>query len=66
MSTAPEQPKRRGRPPGSSGPRLAPEDATKPRSVRLNEARWEKIQRLGRDWLEAAIDRAREPVDSTR
>ena len=54
-------PKRRGRPPGSGGPRLAPEDATKPRSVRLNEARWEKLQRLGRDWLEVAIDRAREP-----
>lgn len=60
------QPKRRGRPLGSSGPRLAPEDATKPRSVRLNEARWEKLQRLGRDWLEGAIDCAQEPVDSTR
>ena|SRR6218665_3868034 len=54
----------RGRPPGASGPRLAPEDATKPRSVRLNEARWEKLQRLGRGWLEAAIDRAEEPADA--
>lgn len=64
--SAPEQPKRRGRPPGSGGPRLAPEDATKPRSVRLNDARWAKLKRLGSDWLEGAIDRAREPVDSTR
>lgn len=63
MST-PESPKRRGRPPGSGGPRLAPENVTKPRSVRLNEARWEKLQRLGRAWLEGAIDRAREPADS--
>lgn len=63
--TKEQQPKRRGRPPGSGGPRLAPEDATKPRSVRLNDARWDKLQRLGRSWLEGAIDRAREPVDST-
>lgn len=61
MSAAPEQPKRRGRPPGSGGPRLAPEDATKPRSVRLNGERWEKLKRLGSDWLAGAIDRAKEP-----
>ena len=60
MIPAPEQPKRRGRPPGSGGPRLAPEDATKPRSVRLTDARWEKLKRLGSDWLGAAIDRAKE------
>jgi hypothetical protein len=60
MSGAPEQSKRRGRPPGSTGPRLAPEDATKPRSVRLNDARWEKLKRLGTDWLARQIDRARE------
>lgn len=60
MSAAPEQPKRRGRPPGSTGPRLAPEDATKPRSVRLNDARWDKLKRLGTGWLERQIDRARE------
>lgn len=59
------QPKRRGRPPGSTGPRLSPEDATQPRSMRLNDARWEKLQRLGRDWLEREIDLARDPSDST-
>jgi hypothetical protein len=31
-----------------------------------SEERWEKLKRLGTDWLERAIDRAREPVDSTR
>lgn len=59
---APEQPKRRGRPPGTGGRRLAPEDATKPRSVRLTDARWEKLKRLGSDWLAGAIDRAKEPA----
>lgn len=53
---APE-PKRRGRPPGSG---LPPAERTKPRSVRLDEARWSKLKRLGTDWLERAIDRARE------
>ena len=37
-----------------------PEDATKPRSVRLNDARWEKLKRLGSEWLARAIDRAKE------
>lgn len=54
-------PKRRGRPLGATGPRLAPEDATKPRSVRLNNVRWLKLQKLGRDWLELKIDQAQEP-----
>jgi hypothetical protein len=66
MSTEPEQPKRRGRPPGTVGPRLSPEDSTEPRSVRLNDERWAKLRRLGRDWLEGVIDRAKEPVDPTR
>jgi hypothetical protein len=34
--------------------------ATKPRSVRLNAADWEKLKRLGSDWLAKAIDRAKE------
>jgi len=38
---------------------LPPEDATKPRSIRLNDARWEKLKRLGSDWLTRAIDRAK-------
>lgn len=43
-----------GRPP-------MPEDQRpKVRSVRLNQERWEKLQRLGRPWLETAIDDAKE------
>jgi hypothetical protein len=34
--------------------------ATKPRSVRLTDARWEKLKRLGASWLAKAIDRAKE------
>jgi hypothetical protein len=56
--------KRMGRPPGSGAP---PEEQRRPRSVRLNDARWAKLQRLGGEWLENAIDKAREShVDSTR
>ncbi len=40
---------------------LPAEEATKPRSVRLNEARWEKLKRLGAEWLARQIDRAKEP-----
>lgn len=48
-------PKRRGRPP------VPPEQRSdvKPRSIRLDEARWAKLQQLGREWLERAIDRAK-------
>ncbi len=42
----------------------APEDQTKPRSVRLNDARWEKLKRLGSDWLAKAIDKAKEPPEN--
>lgn len=53
MSSDP--PKRLGRPPKAPGER-----ATTPvRSVRLDDARWAKLQRLGRAWLERAIDRAK-------
>ena len=41
---------------------LPPEEATKPRSVRLNDARWEKLKRLGADWLAKQIDKAKEPT----
>lgn len=53
--TTPTEPKRRGRPP------LPPEQRreTPVRSVRLDDARWAKLQRLGREWLERAIDRAK-------
>jgi uncharacterized protein (DUF4415 family) len=42
------------RPPGR--PTLPPEDQTMPRTIRLNNARWEKLKALGRGWLERAID----------
>lgn len=42
-------------------PELPASEKTHPRSVRLNDARWAKCQRLGRDWLEEAIDAADEP-----
>lgn len=52
-------PRRRGRPEGSGGPRLSPDEATKPRSMRLNDTRWARLQALGREWLERQIDRAK-------
>lgn len=42
-------------------PALPPEESTKPRSVRLTDARWEKLKRLGSAWLNKAIDKAKEP-----
>ena len=46
-------------------PELPADEKTKPRTIRLNDERWEKLQRLGRDWLEPAIDRAKEPDSKT-
>lgn len=40
---------------------LPAEEATKPRSVRLNDVRWEKLKRLGTEWLAKQIDKAKEP-----
>lgn len=40
---------------------LPPDEQTKPRSVRLTDARWEKLKRLGSDWLAKQIDKAKEP-----
>lgn len=42
-------------------PELPPDEKTKPRSIRLNDERGDKLQRLGREWLERAIDRAKLP-----
>jgi hypothetical protein len=39
-----------------------PEEQTKPRSIRLNDERWEKLKRLGSEWLAKAIDKAKEPA----
>jgi len=47
-----------GRPPLSAD---EPRSDKRPRSVRLDGERWEKLRRLGTEWLERAIDRAREP-----
>ena len=44
---------RLGRPPLPEG------EAGSPRSIRLNDERWEKLKVLGRDWLQRAIDRAK-------
>ncbi len=38
---------------------LPADEATKPRSVRLNDARLEKLKALGMDWLADRIDRAK-------
>lgn len=43
---------------------LPPEEQTKPRSVRLTDARWEKLKRLKSEWLNKAIDKAKEPNES--
>lgn len=53
--TAP-QPKKMGRPVGGA---LPPEQQTKPRTVRLSEARWARLKELGTGWLERQIDRAK-------
>jgi len=45
----------RGRP--KAGPDHEP--PTKPRSIRLDDDRWEKLQALGREWLERQIDGAK-------
>ncbi|WP_133167828.1 hypothetical protein [Burkholderia gladioli] len=52
------QPKRRGRPALAPD---APRSDKRPRSIRLGDDRWAKLQRLGIDWLEKSIDRAKEP-----
>lgn len=51
-----ELPRRPGR------PELPDDEKAKTRSLRLNDARWEKLKRLGMDWLARAIDRAKEPA----
>ena len=45
------------RPPGR--PAAPAEEARRVRAVRLNDERWAKLRRLGSEWLERAIDRAR-------
>jgi hypothetical protein len=45
------------------GPKPKPAEElsdAKPRTIRLDEARWRKLQRLGRAWLEWHIDAERD------
>lgn len=51
-----ETAKRRGRPPGPVTP---PEKQRKPRTMRLTDAQWAELQRLGAVWLEAKLEDAR-------
>jgi hypothetical protein len=44
-------------------PALPPEEKAVPGSVRLTPARWQKLRKLGADWLSRAIDRAKEPQE---
>ena len=60
MTTKPTT-QRGGKRDGAGRKALPPDEATKPRSVRLNDARWDKLKRLGTDWLARQIDRAKEP-----
>ena len=49
-------PRPRGRPP------VAPElrSGKAPRTIRLSDANWAKLQRLGTPWLERRLDAAKE------
>lgn len=51
--------KRKEKKPALGRPPLPDGETGSPRSVRLNEERWEKLKLLGRDWLEKAVDRAK-------
>jgi hypothetical protein len=55
--TEEERAKRRGRPTLPEGEKAIA------RSIRLTPARWDKLRRLGMDWLSKAIDKAKEPKD---
>lgn len=57
----PDLKRKLGRPPGSNIP---PEKKRKPRSMRLDDARWLKLQALGGAWLDKAIDDAKYPGPS--
>jgi len=51
------KPKKQGR------PALPPDQKAIPGSIRLTPPRWEKLRRLGSDWLNKAIDRAKDPSE---
>ena len=56
MSASAPPPKKR---PGPKPKPAAELSDAKPRTIRLDEARWRKLQRLGRAWLEWHIDAER-------
>lgn len=47
-------------------PKLPDESSTKPRSIRLTDARWEKLKQLGAAWLAKSIDKAKQCSPSTQ
>lgn len=50
--------------PGPKGPRLAPDERTRPFSVRLTDARIETLKLLGVSaWLEPLLDRERRRME---
>ena len=51
-----------GRPRGSV---IQPADVKKPRTIRLDDARWDKYKHLSAGWLESKID-AEPPPDQTK
>lgn len=44
-------------------PALPPEEKAVPGSVRLTPSRWAKLRKLGSDWLNKTIDKAKLPED---
>ena len=40
---------------------LPPEEKTQPHSVRHTDARWDKLKKLGSEWLNKRIDKAKLP-----
>ena len=48
--------RRRGR------PALPPDEKGVGNTIRLTPSRWAKLRRLGTDWLNKAIDKAKEPT----
>lgn len=47
--------KKRGRPP------INPEDRLVQRTIRLKSTTWEKIDRLGLEWLRRLVEKAKDP-----
>ena len=52
-----KQPAKRGRPAVPADQRAA--TLKPPRSIRLDDERWEKLKALGTEWLERQIDKAK-------